>query len=48
VSFAVAGGGLFGAGGSAFWIGLLAWLAAAFGLLRGARAVKRARLLGVD
>ena len=48
VSYGVASGGLFGAGGSAFWVGLVAWLAAAYGLLRGAQAVKRARLLGVD
>jgi ABC-2 type transport system permease protein len=48
VSYGVASGGLFGAGGSAFWVGLVAWLAAAYGLVRGGRAVKRARLLGVD
>ena len=48
VSFGVASGDLFGAGDSAFWVGLLAWLLAAYGLLRGARAVTRARLLGVD
>ena len=29
-------------------LGALAWLAAAIGLHRGARAVTRARLLGVD
>ena len=48
VSYAVASGGLFGVGGTAFWVGLVAWLAAAYGLLRGAQAVKRARLLGVE
>jgi ABC-2 type transport system permease protein len=48
ISYAVASGGLFGAGGSAFWVGLLAWLAAAYGLARGARSVKRTRLLGVE
>jgi ABC-2 type transport system permease protein len=48
VSYGVASGGLFGAGGSAFWVGLLAWLVAGYGLMRGAKAVKRARLLGVD
>ena len=48
VSYGVSSGGLFGAGGSAFWVGLVAWLAAAYGLRRGAQAVKRARLLGVD
>ena len=48
VSYGVASGGLFGAGGAAFWVGLVAWLVAAYGLHRGAQAVKRARLLGVD
>jgi len=48
VSYGVASGGLFGVGGTAFWVGLAAWLLAAYGLHRGARAVKRARLLGVD
>jgi hypothetical protein len=30
------------------FIGLVAWLAAGLGLLRGARSVTRERLLGVD
>ena len=29
-------------------VGLIAWIAAALGLMRGARAVTRSRLLGVD
>ena len=48
VSYGVASGGLFGVGGTAIWVGLVAWLAAGYGLLRGAQAVKRARLLGVE
>jgi ABC-type Na+ efflux pump permease subunit len=48
VSYGVASGGLFGANNSAVWVGLVAWCAAAYGLWRGARAVTRARLLGVD
>jgi ABC-type Na+ efflux pump permease subunit len=48
VSYGVASGGLFGAGNSAVWIGAVAWVAAAYGLWRGAHAVTRARLLGVD
>ena len=48
LSYGVSSGGLFGAGGSAVWVGLAAWIAAAFGLWRGARSVTRGRLLGVD
>jgi ABC-type Na+ efflux pump permease subunit len=48
VSYGVSSGGLFGAGGDAVWIGLVAWIAAGFGLWRGAGAVTRSRLLGVD
>jgi len=48
LSYGVSSGGLFGAGDSAVWIGALAWVAAVYGLWRGARAVTRGRLLGVD
>jgi hypothetical protein len=33
---------------SGLLVGALAWLAATLGLLRGARAVTRQRLLGID
>jgi ABC-type Na+ efflux pump permease subunit len=39
---------LFGQASAGFIIGALAWLGAALGLVRGARAVTRERLLGVD
>ena len=48
LSYAQSTGGLLGAGNAGFWVGLAAWLAAAFGLMRGAHAVTRPRLLGVD
>jgi ABC-2 type transport system permease protein len=48
VSYAQSSGFLFGASASGLVIGLLAWVAAVLGLWRGARAVTRARLLGVD
>jgi ABC-type Na+ efflux pump permease subunit len=48
LSYGVSSGGLFGAGGAAVPIGAAAWVVAALGLRRGARAVTRARLLGVD
>ncbi|MDP1807447.1 MAG: ABC transporter permease subunit, partial [Acidimicrobiales bacterium] len=48
LSYAQSTGGLLGAGNAGFWVGLAAWPAAAFGLMRGARAVTRPRLLGVD
>jgi ABC-2 type transport system permease protein len=49
LSYAQSTGGLLGAGPSAgFVVGALAWVGAVFGLTRGARAVTRPRLLGVD
>lgn len=49
LSYAQASGGLLGAGrSSGLLVGLVAWIVAAFGLVRGARAVTRSRLLGVD
>ena len=48
LSYAQSSGALFGSTGSALVLGGLAWLAAIAGLARGARAVTRARLLGVD
>lgn len=41
-------GNLFGASGAGWALGVLAWLGAALGLLRGRSAVNRERLLGVD
>ena len=40
-------GSLFGAGKSGLILGLVAWVAAIFGLARGMRSVSRSRLLGV-
>jgi hypothetical protein len=49
LSYAQASGGLLGAGrSSGLLVGLVAWIVAALGLVRGARAVTRSRLLGVD
>jgi ABC-type Na+ efflux pump permease subunit len=48
VTYAQSTGGLLGAGRSGLVVGALAWIVAAAGLVRGARAVTRARLLGVD
>ncbi len=48
LTYAQSSGALLGAGRAGLWIGGLAWVAAALGLVRGARAVTRARLLGVD
>jgi ABC-type transport system involved in multi-copper enzyme maturation permease subunit len=48
LSYAQASGGLLGAGSSGLLVGALAWVVAVLGLMRGARAVTRARLLGVD
>ena len=48
LSYAQSTGGLLGAGNSGFWAGLAAWTAAVLGLMRGAHAVTRPRLLGVD
>jgi len=47
LSYAQSSGALFGTR-SAFAFGALAWLGAGWGLLRGQRAVRRSRLLGVD
>jgi ABC-2 type transport system permease protein len=47
LSFALSSGSAFAAGGG-FVIGLLAWVAAGLGLARGARSVRRGRLLGVE
>jgi ABC-2 type transport system permease protein len=49
LSYAQSTGGLLGAGpGAGLVVGALAWTAAVVGLMRGARAVTRPRLLGVD
>ena len=48
LSYAQSTGGLLGTGNAGFWVGLAAWTAAAFGLMRGAHAVTRPRLLGID
>ncbi len=48
VSYAQSSGIVLGSAASAVAIGALAWAGAAFGLARGARAVTRSRLLGVD
>jgi len=48
LSYAQSSGALFGSSVSGWLLGALAWGAAAYGLLRGSRAVTRARLLGVD
>ncbi|MGI8809335.1 MAG: ABC transporter permease subunit [Acidimicrobiales bacterium] len=48
ISYAQSTGGLLGAGNAGLWVGAFAWAAAIFGLMRGAHAVTRPRLLGVD
>jgi ABC-type Na+ efflux pump permease subunit len=48
LSYAESTGGLLGAGHAGLWVGAGAWIVAAFGLMHGARAVTRPRLLGVD
>lgn len=48
LSYAQSTGGLLGAGHAGLWVGAAAWTMAAFGLMRGAKAVTRPRLLGVD
>ena len=47
LSYAQSSGALFGTR-SAFVFGVIAWLGAAWGLVRGQRAVQRSRLLGVE
>jgi ABC-type Na+ efflux pump permease subunit len=48
IAYSQSTGALFGAQASGFWIGVVAWAVAIFGLVRGMRAVSRSRLLGVD
>jgi len=48
LSYAQSTGGLLGHGHAGLWVGALAWIVAILGLKRGARAVTRPRLLGVD
>lgn len=48
VTYAQSSGSAFGAARGAFIIGSIAWVAALAGLWRGARAVSRPRLMGID
>ncbi len=48
VSYAQSSGALFGASNSGIIFGGVAWAGAIYGLARGQRAVRRAKLLGVD
>ncbi len=49
LSYGQSSGSLLGAGpNSGLWLGALAWTVAVLGLMRGAKAVTRARLLGID
>jgi ABC-type Na+ efflux pump permease subunit len=48
VAYAQSSGVLLGAGSTAVVVGAVAWVGAIWGLRRGARAVTRARLLGVE
>ena len=48
IAYGQSTGSLIGASGSGLVVGAVAWIAAIIGLRRGARAVTRARLLGVD
>jgi ABC-2 type transport system permease protein len=48
LSYAQTSGAMFGAGGTEWVSGAVAWVIAGVGLWRGARAVTRSRLLGVD
>ena len=48
LSYGQSTGALLGAGRSGLVVGAIAWIGAGLGLMRGARAVTRARLLGID
>jgi len=48
IAYAQSSGILLGAGQTAVFLGAIAWLAAIWGLWRGARTLTRARLLGVE
>jgi ABC-2 type transport system permease protein len=48
LAYAQSSGALFSHGINDVWVGLVAWIVALAGLRRGARAVTRPRLLGVD
>jgi ABC-type Na+ efflux pump permease subunit len=48
LSYAQSSGALWTAASAGFVVGALAWIVAVVGLVRGARAVTRPRLLGVD
>lgn len=48
LSYGQSSGALFGVGVGELWVGIVAWVIAALGLWRGAKAVTRARLLGVE
>ena len=48
MSYAQSSGFVFGGVASGLLVGVLAWVAAVAGLWRGARAVTRPRLLGLD
>ena len=47
IAYSQSTGALFGATETGYIVGLLAWIAALFGLSRGMRSMTRARLLGV-
>jgi len=48
LSYGQSTGSLLGAGNSGYVLGAVAWAIAILGLMRGAKAVTRARLLGID
>jgi len=48
ISYGQSSGALLGRTEAGFWLGAIAWVLAILGLMRGARAVTRERLLGVD
>lgn len=48
ISYGQSSGALFGRAGAGWVIGGIAWIGAVLGLMRGARAVTRERLLGAD